>query len=135
MSSVTTDIYSDAVDSVITNSFISTRSDPPFVSMAGSDTSYFASMLEYKAEYSKFGASIVSIFAGNNEVCELLFVSDEPNFMHDNKVDFASVSSAQTSNPKNISPDFLSKTLNIDNSLIVNAPIMICNANSQLMIG
>ena len=37
MSSVITDIYSDAVDSVITNSFTNISSDPPFVSMAESE--------------------------------------------------------------------------------------------------
>ena len=66
MSSVITDIYSDAVDSVLENSFTSTCSDPPFVSMAESEADNFSSMLEAKDEHSKFGASIVSMVAGNN---------------------------------------------------------------------
>ena len=41
VSSVTTDIYSDGVDGVIANSFTSTSSDPPFVSMDESEANDF----------------------------------------------------------------------------------------------
>ena len=94
VSSVTTYIYYNAVESVILNSFKITSSDPSFVSMAESDTNDFACMLEAKSEHSEFGASILGMFAGNNEGCEVLCVSDEPTFMNGDKFDFASVSSA-----------------------------------------
>ena len=77
--------------------------------MAESYTNNLASMLDAKAEHSKFGASIGSMFSGNKGGCELFSVSDEPTFMHGEKFDFASVSSAQAGNPKTISTGFLSK--------------------------
>ena len=116
MSSVTTYIYSDAVDSVVENSFTSTCSDPPFVSMAESEADNFSSMLEANDEHSRFGASISIMVARNNEGYELFYVSDDLTFIHCNKIDFASVSSVQAGTPKTISADFLSKIWNIDNS-------------------
>ena len=68
--------------------------------MAESEANDFSSMLEAKAEHSKFCASIGSTVASNNDGCELFSVSDEPTFMHLNKIDFASVSSAQVGNPQ-----------------------------------
>ena len=84
--------------------------------MAESEENYFASMIEAKAEHSKFGASIGSMVAGNDDGCELFYVSYEPTIMHLDKIDFSSVSSAQAGKPKTISADFLSKIWNIDNS-------------------
>ena len=74
-------------------------------------------MLGSKAENSNFVSSIGSIVAGNNKGCELFSISDEPTFMHWNKIYFASVSSAQAGNPETISDDFLSKIWNIDKSM------------------
>ena len=73
-------------------------------------------MLEAKDEHSKFGASIGSMDAGNNDGCKIFSVTDDPTFMHLDKIYFAIVSSAQAGKPKAISDDFLSKILNIDNS-------------------
>ena len=66
VSSVTTYIYSDGVDNVIADSFTSTSLDPPFVYMAEYEANNVASILDSKAEHSKFGASISNMVAGNN---------------------------------------------------------------------
>ena len=55
--------------------------------------------------------------AGNNDGCKILSVSDDPTFMHLDKIYFASVSSAQGGKSKNISADFLSKIRKTDNSM------------------
>ena len=128
VSSVTMDIYSDDVDSVIANSFTIKSSYPPFVSMAESEANDFDSMLEAKAENSKFGASIGSMYAGNNEGYELLSVSDYLTLMHWDEINFASISSAQANNPKTIYADFLSKIWNIDNITATN----VLDHNTQL---
>ena len=47
--------------------------------------------------------------AGNNDGCQLLYILYEPTFMYLDRIDFASVSSAQAGKPKTISADFLSK--------------------------
>ena len=51
VSSATTYIYYNSVDSIIVNSFTITSPDPLFVSMAEYDTNDFASMLESKSEH------------------------------------------------------------------------------------
>ena len=83
--------------------------------MAESEANDFASMIEAKAEHSKFGALISSIVAGNNDGFELLSLSDNLNFMHLDKIDFASVSSTQVGKPKTISAYLISKIWNIAN--------------------
>ena len=66
--------------------------------------------------------------AGNNEECDIFSISDDPNFMHWDNIDFASDSSAQAGNLKTISADFLSKIWNIDNSTAT----MVLDQNTQL---
>ena len=101
------------------NAFTRTSSDIPFVSMAKSEAHNFARMLEVKAEHSKFGASIGSMVAGNNDRCKLFSVLDELTFMHLHRLYLASVSSAETGKPKTISADFLSKIWNIKNNIAI----------------
>ena len=72
-------------------------------------------MLEAKSEHSKFGTSIVSILAGNNEEWKIFSVSDYPTFMHWYNINFTFFPSAQAGNRKTISADFLSKIRNINN--------------------
>ena len=69
--------------------------------MAESEANDFDSMLEAKAENSKFGASIGSMYTGNNEGCKLFSVSDYLTLMHWDEINFASISSAQAGNQKN----------------------------------
>ena len=71
---MTTDIYSDDVDSFIDNSYTITSSDPPFVYMDKYEANDFDGMLEAKVGNSKFGASTSSMVAGNNKGCEIFSV-------------------------------------------------------------
>ena len=96
--------------------------------MAEYEANNVASILDSKAEHSKFGASISNMVAGNNYGWDLFSISDKPTFIHLDKIDSVSVSSAQAGKPKNIFADFLLEIWDIDKSTATQ----VLDQNTQL---